>query len=284
MVEALAGLMLLVSVAAQPSDDAVGRAKAAEARAFEAIEGERWCDAMHHFLEANAAAPSVDLIYNAAQAADLAEDRKQALKLYVELVGAYPGSERQAEVNARIRELTGIVAEKGEGTECPALPPEEPLRDTEPVPDPVPTEPASADVDTSAGPGVLPWAVVGGGALLMATGGVLAGVGTIPYFGFLDARDKILAAEKAGGDASALQRQQTDARASWQTWGELTAWSGALALVTGALVTTGGLVWALSDTPDEQAEGDAVDEGAPSEDEGTVGDDAEPAEAAAGAE
>lgn len=250
MVEALAGLVLLASLAAQADGDAVARAKAAEARAFEAIDGERWCDALHHFLEANAAAPSVDLIYNAAQAADLAEDRKQALKLYVELVGAYPGSERQAEVNARIRELTGVVAEEGEGSACPELAPEASGSDPVVEPTPVPVEPASeASVDVGA---VLPWAVVGGGAVVMAAGAALAGVGSIPYFNFLDAREQILAAEQAGGDASALQRQQSDARASWQSWGELTTWTGVIGVVTGALVATGGLVWALSgSTPDE---------------------------------
>lgn len=268
MVEALTSLLVLVSLAAQTDESAVSTAKAAEARAFEAIDGERWCEAMHHFLEANRAAPSVDLIYNAAQAADLAEDRKQALKLYVDLVGAYPGSERQTEVNARIRELTGIVAERGEGEACPDLPSS--ASEPEPViePEPRELEPASAGPELGS---ILPWAVVGGGAVIMATGATLAAVGSAPYFTFLDAREQILAAEAAGADAAALQRQQRDARDSWQSWGELTAWTGVIAVVTGALVTTGGLVWALAgQAPDEagapaddtDAQSDALEEDA----------------------
>lgn len=252
MVEVLASIAVLVSLAAQPDDAAVAAAKRAEARAFEAIDDERWCEAMHHFLEANGAAPSVDLIYNAAQAADLAEDRKQALKLYVELVGAYPGSERQAEVNARIRELTAILGDEGEGSPCPP-PPEKGVEDA-PAPTPAPViEPVGEGPALGA---FLPWAMVGGGAVVMAAGATLAGVGSVPYFSFLDARERILAAEAAGADAGALQRQQTEARESWQSWGELTTWSGVIAIVTGAAIATGGLVWALmGPTPDEQGSG-----------------------------
>ncbi len=254
MTNALLGLALLAQLAAQPSAEDVSRAKAAEARAFVAIEGEQWCSAMNHFLEANAAAPSVDLIYNAAQAADLADDRAQALKLYDELVGAYPGSERQAQVNERVKELNALVEKEGGGTPCPA--PAEKAVSEGPVVEPAPPaeEPPATVPAAEPALGVLPWSVVGGGALLMAGGAALSGVGAMPYFGFLDAREKILAAELAGTDAGALQKQQRDARESWQSWGELTTWAGVITLVTGALVTTGGLVWALgSAAPDEEA-------------------------------
>lgn len=252
MGEALVGLAILVTLAAQPADDDVARAKRAEASAFEAIEGERWCDAARHFREANAAAPSVDLTYNAAQAADLAEDRRQALELYVELVGAYPGSDRQTQVNERIQELTALIAKEGEGTACPVVTMslEEPSDDVELLSEPSVVEPPPEE---GAALDVLPWAVVGSGGALVALGAGLTAIGALPYVGFLDARAQILELESTGGDATALQKQQADARAGWESWGELTVLAGVTAVVTGALVATGGLLWALaSGTPDEE--------------------------------
>lgn len=259
MGEALLGLAFLVTLAAQPAGDDVAKAKRAEASAFEAIEGERWCDAARHFREANAAAPSVDLTYNAAQAADLAEDRKQALQLYVELAGAYPGSDRQTQVNERIQELTALIAEEGEGTACPVVttdaeePAEVPGDDADVLAEPSVVEPPPED---GAALDVLPWAVVGSGGALVALGAGLTAIGALPYVGFLDARAQILELERTGGDATALQKQQADARAGWESWGELTVLAGVTAAVTGALVATGGLLWAItSGTPDEDPDG-----------------------------
>lgn len=254
-------------VEAEPSAADVKKAKAAEARAFQAIEGERWCDAMQLFLKANAAAPSVDLVYNAAQAADLAKDREQALKLYQELVGAYPESERQAQVDERIRELGEVTGSEGAGSPCPTPPAtttttaEAPVTPPEPAPEVSPLEDERGHAPP---PDVLPWTIAGAGGLLVAGGAVLTTLGALPFFSFLDAREKILAAEKAGADAGALQEQQADARAGWESWGELTAWTGLVTVVSGALVTTAGLVWALS-SGDE-----ALEEEAPSERDGAA--------------
>jgi len=65
-------LWVALSTISQSNDTAA--AKAAEERAFAAIEEERWCDAAHAFMDANDLSPTVDLIYNAAQAADYAEE------------------------------------------------------------------------------------------------------------------------------------------------------------------------------------------------------------------
>lgn len=255
MAEMLLLVALLTSAAAQPAPADVSRAKAAESEAFVAIDEERWCEATQLFLEANGAAPSLDLVYNAAQAADLAEDRAQALKLYRDLESAYEKGERKVQVTERVRELTALIEKEGAGSACPAPAASAASNDpAEPVPALQPPPPATASNDGPPLP-VLPWSVVGAGGVLVAGGAALSVLGSLPFLGFLDARDKILAAEAIGADASALQQQQADARAGWESWGELTAWSGVVVVITGALVSSAGLVWALSSgTASEEAE------------------------------
>jgi hypothetical protein len=240
---ALLGLLVVLSVPARADD--VEQSKEAEARAFAAIDEERWCDAMHAFLDANGAAPSVDLIYNAALAADEAQDRKSALKLYVELLGAYPDSDRGAAVNQRIGDLTNEVQESGDGTPCPEPPAPEPAEPATVQDEVTPVAEAEPPADPPGATNVLPWSVAGAGALVAVTGGVLAAVGALPYFDFVDARGRILEAESAGADASELQDRQTAASDAWGTWGALTAVSGAVLTGVGVLLSGGGVVWGL---------------------------------------
>src|SRR3954463_3525576 len=47
----------------------------AEAQAFAAVDAKHWCDAVSLFLAADAAAPSPDLVIDAAQAAEAGNDR-----------------------------------------------------------------------------------------------------------------------------------------------------------------------------------------------------------------
>lgn len=134
------GVWLASATGARAGSGAEVAAQDAERQAFAAIEAERWCDALHYFVVANSAAPSLDLIWNAAQAADLAGDRKRALKLYVELLGAYPRSKKQRKVNGRVKTLTAQIAKKGGGVRCeapaePAQAPEEPVPPLAPPPD-----------------------------------------------------------------------------------------------------------------------------------------------------
>jgi hypothetical protein len=234
-------LVLLAPSAALADEEA---AKKAEDEAFTAVEEERWCDAMHGFLVANDAAPSIDLIFNAALAADEAQDRKRALKLYVELLGAYPDSDRGESVNTRIADLTKAVQKDGDGTPCP-----EPEATEEPAAEPAPAEQAPPPAEEPPPPAgvtyILPWSVAGAGAVIAVAGVGLAVLGGVPYFDFIGAREQILAAEREGGDAAALQERQEAARGAWTTWGELTMWAGVTTSVVGLGVATGGVVWGL---------------------------------------
>jgi hypothetical protein len=239
--------MVAIAVAAAPalaaSEGADERAKAAESRAFAAIDEERWCDAGFAFLEANELAPTIDYIYNAAQAVDYAGDKKRALKLYAELLGAYPGSERQEAVNQRIRELTEAVGSEGVGEACPEPEPEAaPVVEEEATPAGAAGE-SAATPESSAGGAILPFGLAGVGGVLLVAGTVTALVGAVPYFGHSDIAAQIESAEQSGADASALQREQSDLRAAWESWGELTVWMGISTAAVGLFSAGAGAAW-----------------------------------------
>ena len=85
------------------------KAANAEKRAFKHIEGEKWCKATNAFLDAYDYHAAVVYIYNAAKAAEFAKDRKLALQLSLEMMGKFPGSDKQAEVNEMIQALSKEV-------------------------------------------------------------------------------------------------------------------------------------------------------------------------------
>ena len=114
------------------------KAANAEKRAFKHIEGEKWCKATNAFLDAYDYHAAVVYIYNAAKAAEFAKDRKLALQLSLEMMGKFPGSDKQAEVNEMIQALSKEVTSLGPGTPCPRDKQKEP----EPAPAPVAPEPA----------------------------------------------------------------------------------------------------------------------------------------------
>ena len=96
-------------------------ASALEQKAFDAINKEDYCAASRFFSSANDVLASPDYIYNAAYAADIAGDRKLALRLYAEVAGTHPDKDRQAKVNARIAELPQELGKKGPGNACPKV-------------------------------------------------------------------------------------------------------------------------------------------------------------------
>lgn len=295
---------------AKAAPTAVERSRAAEERGFASVDKEAWCEAYGAFLEANHFAPSVDLIFNAAQAADLAGDKKAALQLYADLLGAYPGSERQAQVNQRLVELTQALQKEGPGKACPtpALPPPsagaadaplasppsqaEPATSSAPAGDPAaaepsPTGPAASDDGGVSGVGIAlaaaPWTLAGVGAGVGALGGALLIAGLVPFFGHAQVRQQILDAEATRADASALQSQQAAYRGAWESWGEPALFSGAALLGLGAATLVAGLAWggvalAFGGAPDEEgAPGPDVAESKPSPSEPSS-DEAPPTE------
>jgi hypothetical protein len=242
---ALGVLVVAAPAAAQRESEAAS----AEARAFFAIEEERWCDATAAFLEADSIAPSVDLVLNAAQAARRANDRRQALTLFKDVKTRSPKSKSGKTAAKAITALEKEVGASGEGTPCITLTPPPP-----PPPQPTP-EPAQPEPEPEPVPGPLPIAVIGttgvGAALLLA--GAAAGVvGLQPFFAHADAAAQIRAAEAAGESAKsvvALQQTQNDARLAWSSWAQPTAIAGAVVAGVGVVVVVGGVMWLVGGGP-----------------------------------
>ena len=74
---------------AQASDADRANATKAEQDAFKHVKNKDWCKATNAFLDAYEYSPEVLYIYNAAKAAELAEDRKLALQLSLEMMGQF---------------------------------------------------------------------------------------------------------------------------------------------------------------------------------------------------
>lgn len=257
---------VLVSSGAKAQSFNEERAKEAEAEAFRAVESEAWCDALHLFVFAHQSAPSLDLIWNAAQAADLAKDRKQALKLYVELLGAYPNSERESHVRDRIGALTQEVADVGRGVSCPvpaviarfknksadkqsgsggksAAASKKSKMPTGAGSSKRPTEPAKEDERLASN--VMPYATLAAGTGAVLAGAALTFVGAMPYFEFLSARDAILEAERNRSNADALHTVQSSSRENWETWGGVSVAAGSVLLGIGLITAVAGGIWSL---------------------------------------
>jgi hypothetical protein len=217
----------------------------AEEKAFVAVEEERWCDAVHLFVEADRLEPSDALLLNAAHAAELGGDRARALELTKQVV-AKPNGAKNAAVQQQLKKLTQRVAKEGPGTPCPAPATTEPKQEPAPDPQPGPV-PDPAPRPAEAAPDLTPvlWGTAGLGGVALVGGTVLAAVGSLPFFEHGDARARILEAELAGADAAALQDQQAAARSAWEGWGQATVIAGVLVSTVGALVTAGGVAGAL---------------------------------------
>ncbi len=255
LVVAAAGRAVAVEPAAasppvEPS--AVEAAKAAEERAFQAIDAERWCDAQRAFVEADALAPSPALVLNAAQAAELAGDRAGALALWADAVTRATGAERK-KAKQGMDALKLVVDRDGPGAPCPPPPPVEVAAPPPPEPPaPPPPPPPPPTVEPPFDPAPFAWATAATGAVVVAAGGAAVIVGLVPVVTFTDAQQKILAAEQRRGDASAVQLQQSDARAAWEGWGRPAVIVGAVAAGLGIAIGAAGVVWALaSSAPDE---------------------------------
>lgn len=285
---------------AHAAESSAELAKQAEEAAFAAVNENRWCDAANQFLLAQAYAPNFDLVFNAAQAAALAGDRKQAVKLYAELLDAYPDSDSRDGVGKALAEVTQIIQTEGPGEPCPALTPPGASSSSTSSEGTSSTAPDRADDDahTADAPSVgeeaisapaqpiWPWAMAGGGGALAVTGAVFTAVGVMPALRHADAREQIVAAEAAGADASAAQVQQLRARADWEGWGEMTTYTGAALLVTGVVVSGVGVIVGLTQGPDEETPAEAPPAGRPADvaSAGAAPADATPADAAVAAE
>jgi hypothetical protein len=256
-------IAVVVAMLAPVAVDATASARVAESAAFAAVEGKRWCEAMHRFLEAHGYVPNADLVFNAAQAAEYAEDRARAVQLYTLLLGE--SDKRKEAARKRINALTKLVEKSGVGTSCPALPPLPP-QELAPPPAttttttttttsaPTPADSAVTTVEVVPAPppaaSPLPWPLIllgaGGGVALL--GGVVAAVGSVPFFQHGAAREALAAAEASGrtDGVAALQEQHRTAREGWEGWGRPATIGGALLASAGLLAAAAGGIVMLS--------------------------------------
>jgi hypothetical protein len=249
---ALSVVLGMLVAAAPAAAQRESEAASAEARAFFAIEEERWCDATAAFLEADSIAPSVDLVLNAAQAAKRANDRRQALTLFKDVKTRSPKSKSGKTAAKAITALEKEIGDSGEGAPCisltPPPPPPPPPPPTEPPPSNEPTEPV-VEVRPLNVPAI---ATTGAGSVLLVAGVGAAVVGLQPFFAHAAAAEQIRAAETAGEPAASVvaqQKTQNDARIAWSTWAQPTAIAGAVAAGVGVAVVVGGVVWLVGGGP-----------------------------------
>lgn len=217
-----------------------------EASAFEAVEREEWCLAMHLFEAADAAEPAMPLVVNAAQAAEFALDWASALRLHQRL--ATEGDKAQMrDGKARVRALKAQVQKTGVGTPCPPLPPPK-----APVvvvaPEPVFEEPARAPPPSAPPMGTIGAITAGSGTLLAVTGAVMVGFGSLPWFNHAAAAAAIDDAEANKVDAEAAQQAQTTARAEWEGWGSALVVVGSAASALGVTAMVAGTALVLTRT------------------------------------
>ncbi|MCC7070997.1 MAG: hypothetical protein IT383_06735 [Deltaproteobacteria bacterium] len=250
-------LAALLAFAAAPGDDVAATARAREEAAFAAVGEKRWCAALNLFLEADRLEPSPDLVFNAAQAAELGADRARAMQLYTQLLGTTTSAARKAEAKSRIAVLTKLVEKSGPGAACPAAE----LDAAADAPAAVtttgtagtaasPVAPAEASTSTPPAPGTpWPWVTAGVGGVAFVAGAVLAVVGMQPWFSHEAARASLADAEKRGATEGVdeLFARQQSARADWVGWGQAALASGIAAAGVGMVAAAGGATWGLTE-------------------------------------
>ena len=243
----LAALFLL---AAAGDTDVATRARASEEAAFAAVGEKRWCDALALFLTADSLVPSPDLIFNAAQAAELGADRARAMQRYTQLLGTTTSAARKNEAKSRIAALTKLVDKGGSGEQCPLPPAAATVEVASPASPPEAPPPVSAPIEPSTPPGSpWPWVTTGVGSAAVLAGGVLATVGVQPWFAHAAAREALAAAEKQGATdgVAALFEEQERARADWVGFGQASVAAGLAFAAVGVIAAAGGAVWGITE-------------------------------------
>ena len=117
----LTACLLLSTLAAAPVRPSDGPPDLV-ARAYEAAEQQRYCDAVPLFLALHERAPQAKHLYRAAEVAVAARDHRTALDLYRSVLAAYPTFEKARAIGDKVRTLEGLVAKGDVGTPCPEPP------------------------------------------------------------------------------------------------------------------------------------------------------------------
>ncbi len=111
------------------------------------------------------------------------------------------------------------------------------------------------EAPASAGPSALPYVVAGVSGAAAVAGLVVAGLGTLPFFWYEDARGRIAVdadasqtADRSAAltDAIAARKDADAAAGAWGTWGIGLVVTGAVVAVAGLAGVAGGVAWALA--------------------------------------
>ncbi|MDP2339583.1 MAG: hypothetical protein Q8O67_01385 [Deltaproteobacteria bacterium] len=232
-------LLLLFSLPAVALDPK--GAAADEEQAFAAIDKEQWCQAARLFERAHSQGPAVDLLMNAAQAAEYGGDFAGALRFVgdVKLLPAIDAAKKKT-ANARATELSKLVAKKGPGVPCPPLPPPVAPEPT-PAPTPEPTTTTTLPAEEPADLRPVGFAAAGIGGAVVLIGASVSTVGLLPWFAHGAASSEILVAERSKADATALQEKQAEAREGWESYGQALTMAGGVVAGLGVVAIAGGL-------------------------------------------
>jgi hypothetical protein len=234
-------------LSAQAAPDAATVAKALEEKAFAAIERKDWCEATFLFEEANAASPTADYLFNAARAAENAEDIPRALMLYKLATGGTRAKEAKQKLS---------VLEKRSGSTKACVAPAPPVEEPPPPPPPPevvvvappPVQQPGPSVGTVAGIILVPT-----GSLLVVGGGIAAVLGAMPLLRFSDAQSALDKAAANGvtdpDELAALQQKQGIERAAWEgPLGRPLLIGGVIGVGVGvAVVATGIALWVAAE-------------------------------------
>ena len=236
-------LFALFLLSSTSTEQAAARA---EADAFAAVDAQRWCDAVHLFEAAHALAPAPALLDNAAQAAQLADDRVVARRLLKAALDVAAPADKKP-LRARLASL-----KPGVGTACPAYvappepPPPPPVVVEPPAPTPTPAPPPlpiADTVDVVAGPPLAPIVTTAIGGTLVIGGAIAGAVGLQPWLAHADAVKRLEQAEATKTVDEPALRDQGAARAAWESTGQVVTAVGAAAIVVGIVTAVGGLIW-----------------------------------------
>jgi hypothetical protein len=98
----------------------------------------------------------------------------------------------------------------------------------------------------------LPWSVAAGGGVLLISGLATAAVGAMPWIGWTGTRAEHASLNRESDsfddDAAVLWATMEQQRVDWQGWGMPATVTGSILAGAGAVVLTGGIVWAFLDS------------------------------------
>lgn len=160
------GLVLALFVALSPATAHAGKAEEAKAaKLFDQAEAEyqggNFKKAIELLLEAQRLAPDAVLHYNLARAYEGLGELDPALASYRAYLEADPSSKDRGAVEARIKTIEQLKADREAKANPPPVPP--PGQPDKPKPEPE-------------SPSAVPWVIAGIGALGLGAGGVLGGL------------------------------------------------------------------------------------------------------------